>query len=135
WKLDATTWSQQVEATLLDADGSPIPLPIRFNANLSTANQVAYDPQNCPDMATAHIKTVQDALDHLCIMEHGDGCEVVVGRGGQFETLDGAIAALLQQGRADICICLMPGDHELPNGLTINDTANPPRLRIKIGGC
>lgn len=62
WQLDATTQSQQVEATLIDAPNSPI----RFNANLSQASAVAYDPSNCADLAQAGVRTVQQAIDELC---------------------------------------------------------------------
>ncbi len=64
WVLDNSTLSQQVEATLLDADGDPLHLPLRYNANLSVADQVAYDSSDCDNMAGA--STVQDALDLLC---------------------------------------------------------------------
>ncbi len=36
WQLDPTTPSQQVEATLLDAAGQPVHLPVRFNASLTS---------------------------------------------------------------------------------------------------
>lgn len=63
WTLDATNQSQQVEAAL--ADGSH--LPVRFNANLSRATAVAYTPTSqCPDLVTANVRTVQEALDRLC---------------------------------------------------------------------
>ncbi len=64
WVLDGGTLSQQVEATLLDANGDPLHLPLRYNANLSIADQVAYDSAGCDPMAGA--STVQDALDLLC---------------------------------------------------------------------
>jgi len=66
WSLDSTTPSQQVEATLLDASGSPVHVPIRFTANLSLASEVAYDPRNCADLAEAGVRTVQQAIDELC---------------------------------------------------------------------
>ncbi len=37
WQLSATPDSQQAEATLLDAAGQPVHIPIRFTANLSKA--------------------------------------------------------------------------------------------------
>ena len=56
--------SQQMEAWLLDeADNDPIHLPIRFNANLSVAEQVAYDPGACAGLAGQ--ATVQTAIDRL----------------------------------------------------------------------
>lgn len=71
WQLepDPAKPSQQVTATLLDADGNPVRDKdgnlvhvIRFNANLSVASQVAYDSGTCLGDAA----TVKDALDQLC---------------------------------------------------------------------
>jgi hypothetical protein len=55
--------SQQVEAWLLDEQDHPIHLPIRFNANLSIAEQVAYDPGSCAGLNGQN--TVQTAIDRL----------------------------------------------------------------------
>jgi hypothetical protein len=61
WMLDGATVSQQVEASLI---GAPNP-PVRFNANLSVASQVAYTPTElCSDLAG--VRTVQAALDQIC---------------------------------------------------------------------
>jgi photosystem II stability/assembly factor-like uncharacterized protein len=65
WYLDGETRSQTVEATLLDDGGSEMQTPIRFNANLSTADQVAYDPSGCQNLLTAGAKTVQAAVKRL----------------------------------------------------------------------
>ncbi|MGD2087578.1 MAG: DUF6519 domain-containing protein [Candidatus Aminicenantes bacterium] len=64
WELyaDITYLSQQVEATLLDADENPFHLPIRFTANLSVAQEVYYDPKDCGDV---NVDNVQDALERL----------------------------------------------------------------------
>ncbi|MCC6444407.1 MAG: hypothetical protein IT210_13260 [Armatimonadetes bacterium] len=70
WRLDAANDSQQVEAVLKDAAGQPAHLPVRFNANLSVARQVAYDPSACENLAQA--RTVQEAIDLLCQAEHRD---------------------------------------------------------------
>jgi S-layer protein (TIGR01567 family) len=181
---------QQVKATLLDACGNPINIPLCFNANLSVAGEVAYKPPGCTEKNTSNgiptveelleanipgwppkdtagnttvkdvldtflcdfdatdipiqkdsalcnrlkndvnVKTVQDALNVLC--RGIGGCAVTVGKGGKYELLDEAIEALLKEEQADICICLLPGDHELPNGLRI-DTDNI--SSIKIVGC
>ncbi|MGW8249465.1 MAG: DUF6519 domain-containing protein, partial [Anaerolineales bacterium] len=82
WTLDGSTLSQQVEATLLDADGDPLHLPLRYNANLSVAEQVAYDPTDCDNLSTA--ATVQEAIDQLCqnaalYYVGGDGQEALPG--------------------------------------------------------
>lgn len=73
WKLDPTfgplvdpaadRTSQQVEARLLDAQGRPTPALVRFDANLSVADEVAYFPGRCA--ALQEDKTVQRALDRL----------------------------------------------------------------------
>jgi hypothetical protein len=70
WKLDPSgAPSQQVTATLLDADGNPVwdedgnrIHVVRFAANLSIASQVNYEAGTCLTAAT----TVKDALDQLC---------------------------------------------------------------------
>jgi hypothetical protein len=56
----------QVEARRIDAAGELADPPIRFNANLSIASQVAYDPRQCRDLAAAGVRTVQNAIDRLC---------------------------------------------------------------------
>jgi hypothetical protein len=66
WSLDGTTPSQQVEASLLDAGGMPVHVPIRFTANLSLAGKVAYDPSACADLTQVGVRTVQQAIDELC---------------------------------------------------------------------
>jgi hypothetical protein len=54
---------QLVKATLLDACGAAINIPICFNANLSVASDVAYKPPGCTNITTSNgIPTVQDLL-------------------------------------------------------------------------
>ncbi len=178
---------QQVEARLLDACGKPVSVPIRFNANLSVAGEVAYKLPGCTEKNTengiptveelfekhitgwppkdangnttvkdildtflcnfdatdipiqkdsllcnrlkndATVQTVQDALNVLC--RGMGGCAVTVGKGGKYETLAEAIEALLKEGQTDICICLLPGEHEVPS-LHIDK-----RISLKIVGC
>jgi hypothetical protein len=135
WQLgaDLAKRTQQVEATLLDTARQPLHLPIRFNTIQSVATHVAYDPTACAELKAAGVTTVQAALDELCRREVGTGCSVTVGKGGQFESLDEAIVKLLAQRQPDICICLMPGDHVLRNGLTVRPEVRTARLTI--GGC
>ena len=66
WRLGSNPAdrSQQVEAILLNDLGQPVHLPLRFNATLSLASQVAYDPRNCSRLAGR--TTVQAAIDGLC---------------------------------------------------------------------
>jgi hypothetical protein len=132
WKLDSTTQGQQVEARLLNAANNSTHLPVRFNANLSTAAAVSYDPKNCANLAGS--KTVQEALDILCKLDHGGSCCcVTVGKGGDFQLLDAAVKELLKT-KTDICICLMPGEHKLPDGLEIKANSKMP-VHLRIAGC
>ena len=59
---------QQVKAVLLDAADQPVAGQIlRFNADLSIAIEVAYNPANCTIMRNGTpAENVQDAIDRLC---------------------------------------------------------------------
>ena len=61
--LDATNPVQQVVARLLDSQSNPVSLPLIFNAQLSVASQVAYQPGSCDGLSGR--VTVQDAIDRL----------------------------------------------------------------------
>ena len=128
WSLDATTPDQQVEATLLDSDGQSLHLPVRFHANLSVASRVAYEPKACPTLAG--VINVQDAIDKLCQATHGGCCCVTVGVGGEFKRLDEALQALAEKKVADVCICLLPGDHEM-----IGANVSDPIVHLSVTGC
>ncbi|HSJ57014.1 MAG TPA: DUF6519 domain-containing protein [Anaerolineae bacterium] len=140
WRPDTATLSQQVEATLLEIDGKPLvdgagnPLltPIRFNANLSVAGQVAYDPAECGNLSG--VTTVKEAIDRLCQIQPGGGCSVTVGEGGQFKSLEEAINTLRGQGQRDLCICLLAGGHRV-DGLDIQVPPKEQELHLKITGC
>jgi photosystem II stability/assembly factor-like uncharacterized protein len=65
----------------------------------------------------------------------GGGCEVTIGRGGDFERLDSELLAmLLERGEGMACVCFMPGRHEI-DGLAAEggrrDAAGPARLRTR----
>ena len=77
------------------------------------------------------INTVQDAIDALCLRPSGGGCRVTVGKDGEFPTLEEAFKTLLDLGQRDLCLCLLPGDHELTTGLEIKNAD----LHINISGC
>ncbi|MGH9828511.1 MAG: hypothetical protein ACREDR_35255, partial [Blastocatellia bacterium] len=78
WTLDGVTQFQQVEAVLLDSSGVQVAGPVRFNANLSVASQVAYTPPaGCASLQGA--ATVQTALDDLAAVTR----IYYVGGGGQ----------------------------------------------------
>ncbi|HUX87104.1 MAG TPA: hypothetical protein VMW65_08885, partial [Chloroflexota bacterium] len=42
------------------------PTFVHFNANLSVASEVAYDPAGCPLLTSAGVNNVQDAITQLC---------------------------------------------------------------------
>ena len=140
WRLDAPNQSQRVQATLLDLDGRPFVdqdgnpqvTPLFFNANQSRADQVFYDPRRCPNLKEA--TTVQQAIDILCRRPQGGGCCVTVGEGGAFQRLDEAIAALLEQGRREICICLLAGEHQTISP-SVTRGLDARELHITIHGC
>jgi len=96
------------------------------------AQQVSFTAQpDCSLLNQPGINTVQDAINTLCRRPAGSGCMVTVGKDGQFKTLPEAVKTLLEEGRLDICLCLLPGNHELPDGLQLSQ----PDLRINICGC
>jgi hypothetical protein len=67
WSLDSTSVNQQVEAVLLDDAGLAICAPVHYNANLSVASQVSYNPGNvCTSMQGQ--TTVQGAIDTLATL-------------------------------------------------------------------
>lgn len=96
------------------------------------AEHVSYEAaEACSDLAG--VDTVQEALDTLCSRPSGGaGCEVTVGEEGEFPSLGEAIDALLSEGRRDLCLCLMRGDHELAEALTVSGEG---RIHLSISGC
>lgn len=77
------------------------------------AGHVSYKPgSTCTYLNQPGIDTVQDALDALCARPSGGGCRITVGQGGMFATLEEALKKLIEKGEPDICLCLLPGDHE-----------------------
>ncbi len=66
WTPDGTNASQQVKAVMVDASNVETHLPpVKFNASLSKAAQVAYTPPgDCTKLQG--VTTVQQALDGLC---------------------------------------------------------------------
>ena len=135
WAPGSTAPNQEVEASLVGDSSHPIAAPtkVRFASTLSLASHVYYDPSKCPALSADNVTNVQDAIDHLCAVHQGGGCSVTVGKGGQFERLDQAIATLLKEKRVTLCICLLPGEHELPEGLQLS--VPEVGIEIKIEGC
>ena len=137
WSLDSDPAKpiQRATAELLVA-GQVVAgryLPVHFSAQLALASGVAYDPSDCADLFAAEAYTVQQAIDTLCKrpLGGGGGCCVTVGLTGEYETLDGALRALITEGRRDICICLLPGNHRLADDLSLTGTS---RHHISIHG-
>lgn len=124
--------SQQVTAELLDPAGVPVPGSfLEFNANLSVAGEVSYDPKGCTKWEdSAEIATVEDAINRLCMREQKVGCGATVGEGGNYTTLNAALEALAEAD--EIHLCLLPGIHELDRDLPAE---NGSRKNIKITGC
>ena len=128
----------RVKAVLLDRNGNEAyGQVVHFNAGLSVASDVYYNPADCS--ALDGITTVQGAIDELCQIKAGGGCAVRVGDGAPHGTLDSAIYDLLSKGRTDICLCLLPGKQTLPS-VSWDEMAEllkkqKERVRLKITGC
>lgn len=58
----------------------------------------------------------------------GTGCSVTVGEGGKYKTLNEAFEELKKEN--DICICLLPGNHEIKENIEVDE-----KNIIKIIGC
>jgi photosystem II stability/assembly factor-like uncharacterized protein len=67
----------------------------------------------------------------VVVAASGGGCEVTIGKGGQFEKLDSALLQeLLGSNGGRVCICFLPGDHTLDKLVVGQD-----RGRISLHGC
>jgi hypothetical protein len=127
---------------LLDGDGAPGPL---VKVTTGAGDGVAAcrwqpDPTTADQQVAATLIVDGDPLTAPATIRFtaglppaaGGGCRVTVGVGGRFATLEEAVKALLEQGTTDICICLLPGNHEIG----ALDIADPPRgTTLTIGGC
>ncbi len=62
----------------------------------------------------------------------GGGCDVTVGKGGQFDELSAELIARLMKANGGVaCICLLPGTHEL--GAITSDGSG--QFRLSLHGC
>ncbi|HUO08065.1 MAG TPA: DUF6519 domain-containing protein [Phycisphaerae bacterium] len=95
--LDGTNWTQQVSAALLDQNGNAITPLIFFNANLSVAAQVAFDPGSCSGMQGRN--TVQDAISQLASMARID----IFGGDGQDANPGDTLAKPIQVSISSAC--------------------------------
>ena len=104
WAVDAAADHQLAVARLLAPSGDPIAHQVvRFHASLDR------------DRAS------------------GRGCCLSIGEGGDYPTLDEALKDQLERGNADICLCLMAGDHAFEGG-SFTPEKQPSRLSIRACG-
>jgi hypothetical protein len=60
------------------------------------------------------------------------GCEVTIGKGGDFEALDAdLLRTLLGQGDGNACVCFLPGTHDVPE-IEIDGKG---QFRLSLHGC
>ena len=60
------------------------------------------------------------------------GCDITIGAGGQFERLDSELLArLLEQGRGAICLCFLPGTHDVES----LEASGGQQMRLSLHGC
>jgi hypothetical protein len=69
---------------------------------------------------------VQQAIDLLCKRAAG-GCVIAVAPG----QLDSVLQSLIEQKPAEICLCLLPGEHKLAGEVAIDNN----ELGVTISGC
>jgi photosystem II stability/assembly factor-like uncharacterized protein len=107
WKL-GTLPNQRVFANLLDAGGNQLEQQVAvFCATAITPAQVS----------------------------SSDGCEVTIGQGGNFPQLDTELLQrLMKEKGGNLCICFLPGTHEL-NGLQTEISQRSPTIRLSLHGC
>ena len=124
WSVDGATPDQRVEAELLDPADNRRHLPIAFNASLSRAEEVSYDPVNCPPLAGAI--TVQQAIDRLCQLGNGGGCATYVVTPGTDWV--GLLTGLQPNEHAHICF--QRGRYEATGPVTMTGLGH-----IHVSGC
>jgi hypothetical protein len=94
------------------------------------ADRVMYSPSEKGRMPE-NIKTVGEALDDLYSTAPASSCAVGVGSGGKYQKLDEALLKMREQEKNDICLCLLPGEHLLPEGLQLEGNGS---LNLSIRG-
>jgi Family of unknown function (DUF6519) len=123
WSLDGSEPDQRVQAELLDAANNRRHLPITFNANLSRAAAVSFDPSNCPPLTGS--RNVQSAIEALCQMGQGGCATYVVAPGSDWV----ALLASLVPGE-DAHICFRRGTFTAKAAVELRDLGH-----ITISGC
>ncbi|SFL96722.1 DUF6519 domain-containing protein [Variovorax sp. OV329] len=96
----------------------------RVRANLLTTGGAAVPEQVLVFAATASTPA-----------SGGGGCEITIGEGGNFPELSSELLEKLLAERPSLCICFLPGTHQLKTGLQLD--ATPTRLvrRLSLHGC
>ncbi|WP_299621884.1 DUF6519 domain-containing protein [Pelagibius sp.] len=123
WSLDSGTAEQRVVAELLDPASNRRHLPITFSANLSRAEDVSFDPSNCPPLAGS--TDVQSAIDTLCQLGQGGCATYVVTEGTDWV----ALLNSLQPGES-AHICFRRGFFGTTGAVELRDLGH-----ITISGC
>ena len=138
WELEDVVDPEHLTAQLADASGAPLGTPVTFQARVRNAASISYEP-TCPDLASA--TTVQAAIDALCARPSGGaGCCHLVGKtgiqAGEYERLDVALKELMVgRKEVDVCICLLPGEYEVPASYLRDVLAEAGDVdRLEIGG-
>lgn len=122
WRLDGENRTQRCVAERLDAAGDPTHAPIAFNATLSRASHVSFDPANTPELGQAN--TVQKAIEALLGLQ-ATGCTTYVIQPGQDWV---GLLENLKPGE-DASICFARGKYEVARSVRLSGLGN-----IRISG-
>ena len=99
------------------------PAQQRVRANLLTSGASPVPEQTVVFAATA-----------ASPVQAGGGCEVTIGKGGDFEQLTTELLqTLLKERGGQLCLCFLPGQHVL-DGLAVNSWSNG-QMRLTLHGC
>jgi photosystem II stability/assembly factor-like uncharacterized protein len=84
------------------------------------------------ELIGAHGQVIQRLSFDASVTVPTHGCEVTIGAGGDFDALSlEVLRMLLEQGRGNVCICFLPGTHNVPE-LKIDGTG---QSRLSLHGC
>ena len=134
--LDGVHSNQQVTARLLDDTNNPVSLPIVFNANLSTASQVAYQPGGCAGLAGQ--KNVQDAIARLANMSSiykisGDGQQSAGGATLKEPLLVRVASRCGPTGKTQVTFKVILGGGSISSNLVTTDVNGEAKCDWKLG--
>lgn len=108
WRL-GTPRNQRVRAQLLTSGGDPI------------AEQVLVFAATATTPATGG---------------GARGCEITIGEGGDFPALSSELLNKLMKAQGgQLCICFLPGTHQLEAGLELDGANTRPAMRLSLHGC